>query len=242
MNRSKMIIAAMSDLHGYLPKTELPLADVYCICGDIVPLDVQSDMVSSIAWLCTQFFPWVESLPCEKVFLVAGNHDFIFEYLGIDRNGQHRKPKRVLQKLMAPSKLTLLEDTEVMYKGYRFYGAPWCPDLSRWAFYKPSGELSAKFNKIPEGTDVLMTHCPPALNNFGTVLQQDVYNYGAKYGSHELADAISNKVIAPRLNIFGHVHTGQHLRATYNGTTFANVSLKDENYSITYDIQTFELS
>lgn len=235
----QITVIGMSDMHGYLIKPDdMPPGDVLCICGDVVPLDIQNDSIESIAWLCREFFSWIEALSYEKVFLIAGNHDFIFEDLSQDRNGNHRKPRRVLKKLHAPAKLVLLEDTEVLYKGFRFYGSPWCPDLSRWAFYKDSKGLTETFEKIPMKVDVLLTHCPPNIDRYGTVLQQG-YNYLANYGCDELARAVQDK--APRLHIFGHVHSGSHLRQTIGGTELANVSIKDEGYVHSYNPQSFIL-
>lgn len=235
--RKPITIVGMSDLHGLLPK-EMPPGDVLCICGDIVPLEVQSDTIESIAWLCTKFFPWIESLPYEKVFMVWGNHDFIGQTLHTDKHGQHRKPKRVLKKLMAPAKLTLLEDTEVIYEGYRFYGSPWCPDLSMWAFYADSLALNRYFSKIPVGTDVLITHCAPRIGMFGTTTQG--WNAMRDFGCSELATWVAER--SPKLHIFGHIHTGQHKREVVGGTMLANVSIKDENYEHTYEPQTFSLT
>ena len=235
--RKPITVVGISDLHGLLPK-EMPVGDVLCICGDIVPLDVQSDEIESIAWLCTKFFPWIESLSYKKVFMVWGNHDFIGQKLATDKHGQHRKPRRVLKKLMAPAKLVLLEDTEAIYEGYRFYGSPWCPDLNMWAFYGDHDELTQHFSKIPTNTDVLLTHCPPRIGMFGTTTQG--WNAMRDFGCRELADGVRHK--QPKLHIFGHVHTGQHKRETIDGTTFANVSIKDENYEHTYDPQIFHLT
>lgn len=237
--KAPLTIVGMSDLHGYLPK-ELPPGDVLCICGDIVPLDVQRDMVESIAWLCTKFFPWVEQTPYEQVIMIWGNHDFIGQFLHTDRNGQHRKPKRVLKKLMAPKKLQLLDDSEFIYKGCRFYGSQWVPDLTGWAFYADHDQLVAKFNKIPVNIDVLLTHCPPCIMEFGMVMQHGKFNTLADYGCDELRESVNDK--KPKLHIFGHVHSGRHSRLELDGTTYCNVSLKDEDYRVMYEPQIFKLT
>lgn len=210
----------------------MPPADVYCICGDIVPLDIQRNYIKSLLWLATDFLPWCQALPCEKVFFVAGNHDFAFEWLMDDGHGNHRKAKEVMNLFMQPNhKVVYLENNSKTYKGVKFYGTPWCPDLSNWAFYKDHDDLVAAFNKIPEGTGVLISHAPPRVETFGVVLQSG-WGFGSDYGCQELADRV--KQVKPKLHVFGHVHSGLHTPMEIDGTTYCNVSLKDENYNATY--------
>ena len=71
-----MKIAAISDLHGYLP--EIEECDVLCICGDITPLEIQRNYLKTEEWITEIFLTWIKKLPCDKVFLVGGNHDFWF--------------------------------------------------------------------------------------------------------------------------------------------------------------------
>ncbi len=69
-----MKIIAISDLHGYLPK--ISECDVVCICGDIIPLQYQNDTIKSISWFLLDFVPWANSINCDKVIFIAGNHKF----------------------------------------------------------------------------------------------------------------------------------------------------------------------
>ena len=68
-----MKLCAISDMHGKLDFKIEP-CDILCICGDIVPLNVQSFHQGTIKWLIKHFVPWCEEQPCKKVFLIAGNH------------------------------------------------------------------------------------------------------------------------------------------------------------------------
>lgn len=233
-----MKIVGLSDIHGSLHLGEMPKADVYCICGDIMPLDIQRDFLRSIVWLSSTFFPWCQQLPCEKVFLVAGNHDFVFERLMTDDHGNHRKAREVMKLFMQPTdKICYLENNEKVYKGVKFYGSPWCPDLANWAFYKDWEGLQKEFRKIQGDVDVLLTHCPPRIDDYGTVLEG--WGYGSNYGCQELADRLQK--VHPKLHLFGHVHSGLHEPKNINGTTFCNVSLKNENYNVTYYPREFEI-
>lgn len=243
MKNQHLKIVGISDIHGTLVKaTEedfWPEGDVLCIAGDILPLDIQRDTHASLAWLCCQFYPWIESLPYEDVVLVAGNHDFLFETINIDRNGNHRKSTKVQKKFFMPKKLHYLEDSGCTIKGFEFWGSPWIPDLSGWAFYGEDELLEQKFKKIHEGIDVLITHCPPKVGMYGTVLQHG-WNHMSDYGCEILAKHIAEA--KPIVSIFGHVHTGDHACQYINGTHYCNVSAKDEGYNYVYEPKVIEFT
>lgn len=66
----------LSDLHGTLLPGEdyFEPCELVCLCGDIVPLNVQANSRKTRQWLINEFKPWCESLPCDKVIFIAGNH------------------------------------------------------------------------------------------------------------------------------------------------------------------------
>lgn len=223
-----MKICALSDLHGYLPSLNLPEADVYTISGDIVPLNIQGRVLSSISWYLLEFLPWAEKLPCECVILIAGNHDFFFQRINRFTDSFFPGGSELLT-YQKTSKVVYLEDEEFVYKGVHFYGTPWIPDLQNWAFYKNSSGLKEVFGKIPEGIDILLTHTPPKVGRAGKVLQFSSFNFGADYGCQELADAIAEK--KPKYVLCGHVHSGDHAEfITKEGVKVINVSTKNEDY------------
>ena len=73
MERS--LICAISDLHGIL--IDIEPCDLVLICGDTIPLNIQSNSKKTKRWLVNEFKPWCESLPCNKVLFIAGNHKII---------------------------------------------------------------------------------------------------------------------------------------------------------------------
>lgn len=247
-----MIIAPMSDLHGYLPKPEdVPACDVVTISGDFVPLEYQDDDVASIAWFCLEFVPWTDALQCKKVVLVAGNHDFFMEHimLGPVREDGTRKCRtalEVLKKLLPGNnkgkhKLIYLRDNSIEIEGKVFYGTPWTTGLPGWAFACTEEEFAEHLKQMPKKFDVLLTHMPPAFGDVGTVLQQG-YNYGRDFSSKALADAMLERDI--RYAFCGHVHSGCHVPAMWGeGEHYiTNVSIKDENYKVqTYYFPTYEI-
>lgn len=150
-----MKICAISDLHGYLPKVEdMPLSDVVCIAGDISPLRIQRNKLLSAIWFGNTFIPWCESLPCVKVILVAGNHDFFLE--------DYDEPGGVTLKLGRNNKLIYLRNSSYKYGHKTFYGTPHVTDLPRWAFSITDEEAHKIFSRIPN-CDVLITHTPPLM-------------------------------------------------------------------------------
>lgn len=231
-----MKVIGISDIHGHLP--ELPSCDVVCISGDILPLSIQRNFVASWVWLLEHFTDWANKLDCKHVVIIAGNHDFIFSECS--KLGQDMS---VLWK--DSPKIHYLQDTSIEIDGKLFYGTPWIPVLEGWAFYADSYQLEDLFNQIPD-CDVLLTHCPPMIGDAGKVLQSG-YNYGRDFGCEELRKAIKNKKVNWVLS--GHVHSGDHEVTNYycepNGTpheiNIVNVSIKDEDYKVTYKPFEFEL-
>lgn len=69
-----MKIAVTSDLHGILP--EIEPCELVLICGDIIPLRIQRNIPQSESWLKGEFAEWINSLQCERVIMIGGNHEF----------------------------------------------------------------------------------------------------------------------------------------------------------------------
>ena len=251
MEEKKLKIVAISDIHGMLP--ELPECDVVCCAGDISPLEYQSDQTQMLGWFYLVFLPWVESLPCKKFIIVAGNHDFFLQNIHrrlIDESDGYRRytwrsVSDVMKKLLPGNlrskynKLIYLCDSSFEYEGKRFYGTPWIADLSRWAFYLDNDSLMEKYKNIPKKCDVIITHMPPKIEGLGEVIQGGCFNTGENYGSQELAEVLKTKDF--KYALCGHVHSGQHLPVDLNGKKLVNVSLKNEDYNEMYYPFCFEI-
>lgn len=246
-----MKIKAMSDNHGYLPDpSELGQCDVLCICGDIMPLSIQRNFYASVLWYTNQFRNWAHKLNCKRIILTPGNHDFFFEMLEkiiADKDNPENEYGWVLDihtlkhitKRDRSDKIVYLVDELYDYKGVTFYGTPYVSSLKNWAFYRSDDKLQDRFNMIPEKVDVLLTHQPPRLNDCGLVKQTDAVNYLSDFGSDILADAIMQRDIKWALS--GHVHSGNHVSKKVGNTNIVNVSLKDENYKISYGLFEFNI-
>lgn len=80
------------------------------------------------------------------------------------------------------------------------YGSPWQPEFCDWAFNMNRGtECMEKWAKIPDYTDILITHGPP--QGYG-----DRTATGLRCGCADLLQRIREMPRQPRVHIFGHIH------------------------------------
>tara|TARA_R110002073_G_scaffold128374_2_gene274096 strand:- start:242 stop:643 length:402 start_codon:yes stop_codon:yes gene_type:complete len=114
-----------------------------------------------------------------------------------------------------------LQDESVEIEGLKIYGSPWQPWFFNWAFnLRTPEELKEKWDKIPEDTDVLVTHGPP----LGIL---DLTMDGLNVGCSELIKAVER--IKPRAHIFGHIHEG-YGDTMLDGCIFVNASINTHRY------------
>lgn len=181
----------------------MPKGDILVAAGDICPYGSMED----VKW----FARWIAKQPYKYKILIAGNHDKPFE--------KQNDLARALTASEAPG-IHYLQDSPIKIEGILFYGSPWTPTFMDWHFMADRGvPIRAKWEKIPKGTDVLITHGPPA-----TIL--DNVN-GTPQGCSDLFERVMQ--VKPTYHIFGHIHEG-YGRIQREGTTFVNASICSERY------------
>lgn len=227
-----MKIAIISDLHGYLPIYPslywegIEECELLLICGDLLPLRIQTNMRESLNWLVADFRPWAISLPVEQIFFIAGNHDFWFE----------RNDLMAHQIFALHDKVTYLKNEFDDYlstqdsKVYRIFGTPYCHQFGNWAFMRDEETLVKKFNQIPGNVDILLSHDAP-LGTSDICFEGFSANKG-HIGCPELRDAIITS--KPRYNFHGHLHTSNHGEEILGETKVYNTSILNEQYDLTY--------
>jgi Icc-related predicted phosphoesterase len=196
-----MIVTCLSDLHGHLPV--LGGGDMLIIAGDIV--NNHYDRTEYDA-----FNTWIGRQDFKHKIVIAGNHDMYLECLGPDRS----------QALL--SNCTYLCDSGVEIEGLEVWGSPYTPTFFDWAFMADRGKKIMKhWAKIPDDTDILITHGPP----WGML---DKTIEGDEAGCKDLKWTLMGN-IRPQLHVFGHIHEGygQH---TANNITYVNASYVDYAY------------
>lgn len=195
-----MRIICLSDTHGLARGIVVPDGDLLVHAGDLSARGLAGEIAAEAAWL--------RSLPHRHKVVIAGNHDFLFE----------RSPSTARALLDG---LVYLEDSEATIAGLRVYGSPWQPEFCGWAFNLPRGEaLRAKWDRIPGGIDLLLTHGPPKGHG-------DLTDYGEHVGCADLLDAVRR--VKPRWHVFGHIHEGRGTTEE-DGTVFVNASVCTASY------------
>nr|XP_046195455.1 metallophosphoesterase MPPED2-like [Oncorhynchus gorbuscha] len=110
-------------------------------------------------------------------------------------------------------------------------GSPW---FNGWGFNLPRGQsLLDKWNQVPEGIDILMTHCPPL--GFRDWVPKELQRVGCV----ELLNTVQRRV-RPKLHAFGGIHEGYGIM-TDGCTTFINsstctISFQPTNPPIVFDL------
>ena len=207
-----MRIVCLSDTHNLHDRIRVPDGDLLLHAGDATMHGTAEEIAAFDAWLA--------SLPHPHKVVVAGNHDFLFE----------RDPERARGLLRHA---VYLQDSGVEVLGLRIWGSPWQPWFFDWAFNLRRGApLKAKWDQIPQETDVLLTHGPPhgILDRVGGPLPRlmaAVTGQGAHVGCEELREAAFR--LRPRLHVFGHIHEC-YGRETRDGTLFVNAANCDRAY------------
>ena len=189
-----MRIVCVSDTHGAHRDLVVPDGDLFVHAGDITrrgELDTVAD-----------FDRWLGELPHRHKVVICGNHDFAFQE-------QPHAARGLITNAV------YLEDSGVTVGGLTVYGSPWQPWFGGWAFNLERGPaLAAVWAKIPDRTDILVTHGPPA----GIL---DRTSRGIVAGCKDLFDRVWE--VRPRLHVFGHIHESAG-RSDIDGVTFVNAS------------------
>ena len=208
-----MRITFISDTHTKHKQitTDLPGGDLLIHAGDMSSM--------GRAYEIQDFCKWFDSIDNydHKVF-IAGNHDWGFiDHIKFVTTNEAVIPEHTQQTLNSYKTFDYLFDESVEYSqdgnyNVKVHGSPWQPEFYNWAFNLPrqGDALRAVWDKIPKGTDILVTHGPA----FGFV--DTVYNRPAEHlGCELLTERIG--IIKPKIHVCGHIHTGYgHF---FDGTT-----------------------
>jgi Icc-related predicted phosphoesterase len=175
-----------------------------------------------------EFLKWFSNTDFEHKIFIAGNHDFGFE------------ERTDIDQEFKDFGVTYLFDNDITIDGIKFYGSPWQPEFHNWAFNLPRGEeLAAKWEKIPDDVDILITHGPA----YGIL---DYAPIGGHVGCEELYRKIVE--VKPKIHVCGHIHDS-YGQKSMGGIEFLNASTLNDRYEyahkpivVEYDTETKEIT
>lgn len=176
-----MKICAIADTHDNHRQIKIPECDVLIVAGDFTCH--RSPVLANYV----DFNDWLGEIPLSitRKLVVAGNHDTLFE----------KNPSLARSVL---TNCTYLEDSGTSIEGINFWGSPWTPFFNSWVFMKPDEMLEQYWHRMPDETNVLITHGP----SFGVLDKNDI---GQNCGSYSLLERVS-QLAQLKLHVFGHIH------------------------------------
>jgi len=212
-----MRIVCISDTHGEHRRVTLPPADLLVHAGDVTAHGTRADFVD--------FLDWFASRPHAHRVFVAGNHDAWLEHDASEA-----------RRLATRAGVHLLNDSGVCIDGLSLWGSPITPRFHDWSFMRDPGEpIERHWQRIPAGTDLLITHGPP----HGVL--DEVERAGGE-SEHTGCPSLLRTVqgISPRVHVFGHIHEGFG-QACVGDVRCVNVSTMDRDYRIANPPVVFDL-
>lgn len=212
-----MKICIISDTHNQHKKLNITECDVLIHCGDATPFGEEHQLF--------KFFAWMSEQPAKHKVFVAGNHDFDVE---------HRTA--FWKEHCSSLGIILLQNEAATIAGLKMYGTADQPMFCDWAFNRNGTQLEMSYAQIPEGLDILITHCPP----YGLLDMVHFANGDPKMrvGSMHLYTEVMRA--APKIHCFGHIHSDYGYKE-FNGTKFYNAALCDEMNSLSHEPWSFEI-
>lgn len=242
---------AMSDIHGYLPNADVveklvdDKYDALLLVGDIFEMNVKNKPLAK----------WLKTVSHDhRVIMTPGNHDHnIFEWYMLDHEGTYVCVSRrypFIQKyspdfLMGNYGIEVLIDQETSVDNVRIWGSPWSDEFCNWAFMGNRAHLEKKYNLIPDGIDIILSHGPPmSLDpeydiDVNTEEDERCRLSDKHLGSSSLTKAIRR--IKPTYLLCGHIHSGDHNECLIGKTRCYNVSYVNESYMPAYPVLEFEV-
>jgi len=213
MTANKKIVC-FSDTHGQHRNKKLNSwlmnnsADILLFAGDYQKNNQDHGKI---------FVEWIAELPYKHKIIIPGNHDNNFD--------------NAREKCKHYDNIHFIVHEGIEIEGIKFFCSAYSRTFGNWYFMESEDTLKYLYEKIPNNTEILVTHTPP----FGT-LDETIYSVSA--GSTSLNNRIPE---LPKLeyNIFGHIHEQNGFR-TFDDIKYINCSVTNELYELVNNPYIFE--
>ena len=215
-----MKLVMISDTHNFHNKMIVPSGDVIIHAGDATGMGKE--------WEIRAFIEWYSKLDFDYKIFVPGNHEVVLEY-NYEEWSQWFTDAGI--DILNENLLTVNGMSQYDWKEYEYkiYGSPITPQFGNWSYMKARGaEIKKHWDRIPDCTDILVTHGPPHMILDGVPRFNGYVDF---CGCEELANRVLH--LEPKIHVFGHIHEGAGTIKEGN-TEYINASQVDGNYSLVH--------
>ena len=208
-------ITCFSDIHG-MPNEKLNRwmhenpGDILLYAGDIQFNNYDNGFYT---------LEWMNSLPFTDKVIIMGNHDSHSE--------------QMMEYAMHLNHFHILENRSIRIKDINIFGSPYSVTFGKWWFMESEEELAKMYAKIPENTNILLTHTPI----YGIMDVSTRYE-NVHAGSKSLLNRV-RQLKQLKYHVCGHIHEGHGIQKE-GDITFINASITDEHYHLVNDPVVFE--
>ncbi|KAL2813446.1 Metallo-dependent phosphatase-like protein [Aspergillus granulosus] len=204
-------VVCISDTHNATPP--LPPGDILIHAGDLTAHGTFDELQAQLWWLSAQ--------PHTHKIVIAGNHDLILDkecdgkFLTRGEEDSVVKQKQLdwgeirylhNEAVTLDIERSLSNDSaggqDAVPRRVKIYGSPLTPEFGRWAFQYPAIR-DVWTNAVPEDTDILVVHGPPALYGDYDGEKGPTGKFKVKGDGYLLREI---RRVQPRLVICGHIH------------------------------------
>lgn len=196
--KQKLRVVCISDTHEMHRDLEVAPGDILIHAGDFSFFSGRRSQI-------VDFNDWLGLLPHKVKIVIPGNHEFLFQ------------SEPAAMKMITNA--TLLMNSAVQVGGVTVWGSPVTPLVGGAFSCLDPVERRKIYASIPEMTDIIVTHGPPA-----EILDRESAS-DPPGGCRELRSAVLQ--LKPRLHVFGHIHGG-YGRVKIGPTIFVNAALFGE--------------
>lgn len=159
------------------------------------------------------FLKWYDGLNFKHKILIAGNHDFYFE---------ERSQGEIRAMLAKYPNIIYLNDSGIEIEGIKIWGSPVQPWFYNWAFNRKGDEIIPHWDKIPDDTNILITHGP--IRGY-----LDMTAGGEAAGCPRLRTRVE-QLKDLKLHVSGHIHEGYGRYDFDSGAVYVNASTVNYRY------------
>ena len=181
----------ISDLHTYHELLTIP-EDINLV---IFSGDCSNPRATYLNYLdVNDFLTWFGNLNIKYKIFVAGNHDSSIEKGNIG-------PEDFIDR-----GIIYLENDYVEIEGVKIWGSPYTPSFNNWSFMKARHKLHGIWKEIPDDTNIVVVHGPPAyIMDYAYNPEHVLESCGCK--------ALRKRIlkIEPDLFLSGHIHNNEDI-------------------------------